>query len=101
MINISEIKEIINSNDKDEIKQFKIISVLAKSKNVIPMINLILKIEREYNEELINKINLLLSKADVGLTTPELNDGFIQEEIKEFYSEGLIRHCFKQEYDKQ
>ena len=41
-------------------------------------------------------MNLLLSKADVGLKEPELNeDGFMQKEISDFYDTAEVNHCFK------
>jgi len=42
-------------------------------------------------------MNALLSKSDIALSEPELNEGnFIQKEIKEFYkNQDVIGHCYK------
>lgn len=63
----------------------------------------ILDYERKSKKVLLENINLLLSKAHVGLEVAKYDkgtlnaDGFIQREIMQFYldNKGTIGHCFK------
>jgi len=96
-MNLNKIKEIIelpliSKSDKESL----IINEISKNENVLPTILRILNAERERKNELVNTMNLLLSKADVGLKEPKLNkDGFMQKEISEFYDTAEVNHCFK------
>ncbi len=97
-MNLNKIKDIIEmplvSQDS---KEFLIIDEISKSENVIPTILRILNAERERKSELVSTMNLLLSKADVGLKDPKFNhEGFMQKEIYEFYETSEVNHCFKQ-----
>lgn len=96
-MNLEKIKKIIDIpliSDAD--KETLIINEISKNKNVIPALINILHAEREHKSELINSMNLMLSKVDVILKQPKLNkDGFIQKEISEFYEKSGMNHCFK------
>lgn len=96
-MNLNKIKEIIELpliSDAD--KEILIINEISKNENVVPTILRILNAERERNNELVSTMNLLLSKADVGLKEPKLNEnGFMQKEISEFYDTAEVKHCFK------
>lgn len=96
-MNLNKIKEIIEMPLISEAdKESLIIEEISKSENVVPTILRILSAERERKNALVNAMNLLLSKADVGLKEPKLNeDGFIQKEISEFYDTAEVKHCFK------
>lgn len=96
-MNLKNIKEIVNNNIiSDDMKYHLIIEEIAKSEDVIPTVMLILNQERQQKQDLINELNVLLSKAHTGLEEPEFNkDGFMQKEITEFYKKGKIGHVFK------
>ncbi len=97
-MNIEELKAIINSDLPIEVMKSEIINSLAKDENVIPVVMQILEREREFKKELQTEMNLLLSKAHVGLDDKKFNSGdFMQKEIIEFYTKykGHIGHCFK------
>ena len=97
-MNIKELQSIINSGLPDEVIKSEIINSLAKDENVIPVIMNILKREREFKKEIQIEMNLLLSKAHVGLDNRKFNEGdFMQKEIIDFYTKykGHIGHCFK------
>jgi uncharacterized protein YebE (UPF0316 family) len=97
-MNIEELKSLFNSDLSDEIKKSEIINSLARDENVIPIVMRILESERRQKKELLDNMNLLLSKAHVGLEDPKFNDGgFIQKQIVEFYIKykNKIGHCFK------
>ena len=97
-MDLGKIKKIVNSDDLPDVFKSKlIIDVIAKDKNSIPDILNILNSERKQKDELTSDMNLLLSKAHLGLEKPELNnDKYIQDEIVEFYKKykGMVSHCF-------
>jgi hypothetical protein len=97
-MNLQELKSIINSELSDELKESQIIYSLSKDENIIPIIMELLERERIFKKELSSDMNLLLSKAHVGLDNKKLNeDNFMQKEIVEFYTKykGYVGHCFK------
>lgn len=97
-MDIKEIRKIINSELSDEYTEKMIINILAKDEKVIPMVMKILEQERVYKNEVYSEMNLLLSKAHLGLENKKYNsDGFMQKEIVEFYTKykGYVGHCFK------
>ena len=96
-MNLNKIKEIIEMPlISESYKKNLIIDEISKSDDVVPTILMILNAERERKNELVSTMNLLLSKADVGLKEPKLNeDGFMQKEISEFYDTAEVNHCFK------
>ena len=103
-MNLKELKSIINSGLSDEVIKSEIINSLAKDENVIPFIMKILEREREFKKEIHSEMNLLLSKAHIGLDNKKFNEGnFMQKEIIEFYTKyrGYVGHCFKKmSFDK-
>lgn len=97
-MNLQELKSIINSGLPDDVVKSEIINSLAKDENIIPVVMKILERERQFKKEIHEKMNMLLSKAHVGLDDKKFNEGnFIQKEIIEFYTKykGYIGHCFK------
>jgi len=97
-MNIDKLKTIINSEWSDEMKERGVINLIAKDENVIPLVMKILESEREQKKELLTDMNLLLSKAHVGLEDKKFNKGgFMQKEIVEFYTKykDSVGHCFK------
>src|SRR5690606_13690207 len=97
-MNIQELKSIINSGLPDDIVKSEIINSLAKDENVIPVVMEILERERQFKKEIHDEMNVLLSKAHIGLDDKKFNDGnFMQKEIIEFYTKykGYVAHCFK------
>lgn len=97
-MNIDKIREILDAGLPEGITQAAIISVLAEDERVVPMILDLLDQERKTKKELLEDINLLLSKAHVGLEDKKFNkEDFIQKEIAEFYKKNKdkVGHCFK------
>jgi len=96
-MNLNKIKEIIELPLISEAdKQNLIIIEISKNENALPTLLGLLNAERERKNELVSTMNLLLSKADVGLKEPTLNkNGFMQKEISEFYETSEVNHCFK------
>lgn len=97
-MNLQELKSIINSGLPDEVVKSEIINSLAKDENVIPVIMKILERERQFKKEIHEEMNVLLSKAHIGLDDKKFNDGnFMQKEIIEFYTKykDYVGHCFK------
>ena len=90
-MNLQELKSIINSGLSDEVIKSEIINSLAKD-------------ERQFKKEIHEEMNLLLSKAHIGLDNKKFNsDNFMQKEIIEFYTKykGYVGHCFKKlSFDK-
>ena len=97
-MNIKELKSIINSGLSDDVIKSEIINSLAKDENVIPVVMRILERERQFKKEIHNEMNVILSKAHIGLDDKKFNEGnFIQKEIIDFYTKykGYVGHCFK------
>ena len=97
-MNLQELKSIINSGLPDDVVKSEIINSLAKDENVIPVVMKILERERQFKKEIHEEMNVLLSKAHVGLDDKKFNEGnFMQKEIIEFYTKykGYVGHCFK------
>lgn len=97
-MNIKELKSIINSGLPDDIIKSEIINSLAKDENVIQDVMRILERERQLKKEIHNEMNVLLSKAHIGLDNKKFNEcNFIQKEIIDFYTKykEYIGHCFK------
>ena len=97
-MNIKELKSIINSGLPDDVIKSEIINSLAKDENVIPVVMRILERERQFKKEIHNEMNVILSKAHIGLDDKKFNEGnFIQKEIIDFYTKykGYVGHCFK------
>jgi hypothetical protein len=100
---LKEIKDVLDSDIPDDSKRYAILKLIAKDENAIPDILEILDYERKSKKALLENINLLLSKAHVGLEVAKYDknslnsDGFIQREIMQFYldNKGTIGHCFK------
>lgn len=97
-MNIKELKSIINSGLSDDVIKSEIINSLAKDENVIPVVMKILERERQFKKEIHDEMNVLLSKAHIGLDDKKFNKGnFMQKEIIDFYTKykGYVGHCFK------
>ena len=97
-MDLNKISEIVQAKYlNDEQKKTAICIEIARDPNAIPTILRILNAERSERKELVGHLNLLLSKAHIGLENPKSNkDGFMQKEISEFYKTGRISHCFKE-----
>ena len=72
-MNIKELKSIINSGLPDDVIKSEIINSLAKDENVIPVVMRILERERQFKKEIHNEMNVLLSKAHIGLDDKKFN----------------------------
>ena len=97
-MNINELKSIINSGLSDDVIKSEIINSLAKDENIIPVIMKILERERQFKKEIHDEMNVLLSKAHIGLDDKKFNKGnFMQKEIIDFSTKykGDVGHCFK------
>ena len=103
-MNVEELKSIINSGLPDDVVKSEIINSIAKDENVIPVVMKILERERQFKKEIHEEMNLLLSKAHIGLDNKKVNsDNFMQKEIIEFFTKyrGYVGHCFKKlSFDK-
>ena len=104
-MNLDEIKEIINSDLPDEIKESQLIESIANDENAVPNIMLMLAFERKTNKNLLMDMNLELSRAHIYIdmkpegkqeTKDSFNKAFIMDEIAKFYIKykGKIVHCF-------
>lgn len=97
-MNLKQLKDIILLNVPDETKEQMIIRELSKDESVIPLIMEILAYERKRKAELLEVINLELSRAHIGLENPKINkDHFMDKEIIKFYlkNKDHVGHCFK------
>ena len=97
-MNLDNFREILNSHIPENVKEQLIIREISKDESVIPTIMKILEQERLLKSELTSEMNLLLSKAHIGLDDKKFNKGnFMQKEIVEFYTKykGIVGHCFK------
>lgn len=104
-MNIAGIKAIVNSSHPEEVKEQQIIAILAHEKNVIPTILKILERERSEQKELLNDMNLELSRAHSFIEIiPEaktaknqtLDKAFVVDNIAGFYYKyrDRVSHCF-------
>ena len=103
-MNLQELKSIINSGLPDDVIKSEIINSLAKDENVIPVMMKFLERERQFKKEIHEEMNVLLSKAHVGLDDKKFNkDNFMQKEIIEFYTKykGYVGHCFKNLFENE
>lgn len=92
-MNLDRIKAIVNAGGENW--KTKLLEEIAQDKDAIPYLLRILNAERHDNQELITDLNFQLSRAHVILDSPELNKGaFVQEEIRKFYAEGRVNHCY-------
>ena len=71
-MDIKKIKEVINLDISDELKEIYILSIIADDKKAIPTILNILDNEREKREELILDSNVELSRALIVLNDDNL-----------------------------
>jgi hypothetical protein len=97
-MDLTELSGIINSGFPNDIKETMIISSLANDKKVITTILQLLESERMQEKELLLEMNVLLSKAEIGLENKKMNSkNFINKQIIDFYikHKSKIGHCFK------
>lgn len=108
-MDLKRFKEVINNPDlPDDNKEWAIIQILAKDPKVLPAILELLKTERENQRELLQDMNVQLSKADVFIDQIDFlnvkkegqsrfNKAFVKDEIEKFYAKykHVIVHCFK------
>ncbi len=104
------LKQILDSTLPEEVKEHKIIEVIAADKNALPEMMKILMAERSFNSELIRDMNAELSRAHIFIEgevsdKPSKNKkdpnagfskGFVMGEIEKFYTKykSVVRHCF-------
>ena len=102
-MDIKSIKNIVNRDIPDSVKESMIIDELTKDKDVLPTLMLILNQERRSQKELIQDMNLELSRAHIYIETQKedkkeegFNKSFVIKEISNFYKKykGVVRHCF-------
>jgi hypothetical protein len=87
-MNIEQIKQIVNSSVKDDVKEALIIRVLALDKKVIPDILNVLYGEREQKERLITDMNVEISRYNIHINNKTLlkeNKDFLNKETKKLY----------------
>lgn len=111
LMNLANLKIVLNSSQPDNIKRAAIISILAEDKQVIPLIMDILEQERIQNKELLSDMNLELSRSFITITDPNfakegakakrdqpyISRDFVIGEIKKFYLKWheRIKCCFQ------
>jgi hypothetical protein len=100
-VDLNEIKSIVNSDLSDEVKKSEVINCLARDENVIPLVMSILESERKQDKKVYSEMNLLLSRAHIGLEDPKFA-GTTASDIVEFYlkhrNKKGIGHCHKNIY---
>lgn len=99
-MNLDDILAVLQSDIPSSTKRTTILMIISNDEEAIPDLLKMLKYERERNKELTLEMNMQLSRADMGLKSPSLNEGnFIVKEIKKFYEQykGRVTHCFKNE----
>lgn len=90
---LERIKSIVN--DGYENWQQLLLEEVAKDRHAIQHVLTMLAAEREETSQLTTDLNAQLSRAHVALENPAINkDGFVQKEIRKFYKEGRISHCY-------
>ena len=98
-MDLDKLREILDEKSiTEQAKEHLIISQIARDENVIPLVMKILDAERNHKKEMSSEMNVLLSKAHIGLDNKKFNKGnFMQKEIIEFYTKykDYIGHCFK------
>ena len=104
-MDIDIIKDIVNSDSPNHLKENQLLFHLAKSESCIPTLLRILDRERSSNKELITDMNLELSRAHIYIdmmreskedSKGSFNKGFILDEIAKFYFKykQVVTHCF-------
>lgn len=99
-MDIQNIRDIVSQNYSDEITEQLIIQDFAEDKNAIHKIMKVLDFERRTNKELIQDMNLELSRLHRMYENPKIGgkdrDKFVNENINSFYKKwrGKIRHYF-------
>jgi len=117
-MDIDKIKDIVNNRIKPkETQEQEIIQVIARDQKAIPLMMQLLSAERATKQNLIDDMNLELSRADVHIQNPVLaareknatrnNEQlrldqareFVLNNITAFYAKykGVIRHCFNKQ----
>ena len=94
-MNIKLIKEIVNSNNSDELKEKMIISALSIDKKLIPTILEILQEERVVKDELILDSNAELSRALIVLRDNNLKSNKKIIADPKWVSGEIIKHYKK------
>ena len=103
-MDLNKIKQIVDSKNSDFTKESQLLVLFANSEDFLPRLLEIIQYERDKNKELIGELNFQLSRADLGLEKPILNENsFINKEISNFYDryEDFVGHCFKSKNDKR
>jgi hypothetical protein len=104
-MNIDVIRDIVLSEDSLSMKEYKLIAHLAEDENCIPTLLRILNRERAMKKELIQDMNLELSRAHIYIdmraeskaeNKESFNKGFVLDEIAKFYLKykKVVTHCF-------
>ncbi len=103
-MDIKTLKEIVNSDASNELKEKLIINCLASDENAISNVLKILHEERKNKSELIRDMNAELSRAHIYIEINKedktekttFNKDFIMEVIKKFYTKykHVVTHCF-------
>lgn len=106
-MNIDNIKEIVGASVPDNLKRRLILVDIAKDDNCIIDILEIIEQERKVKKQLINDMNLELSrshcyiqdrKESVASKSKRFNKAFLMKSIEDFYEKykGVVTHCFNQ-----
>lgn len=98
-MNLNNIKEIVDSNLPNNIKEKLIIVELSKDSQVIPKVMEILNVEREANKSLITDANVQISRFVAQAQSPRLVEKeFLIEQAKKFYDKyEQIQPCYNLE----
>lgn len=111
-MDLNKIQKIVNSHTSEDAKKHLILKTIAEDKKAIPMLLEMFNSERHFNNELINDLNLELSRTHIYIEELDKNKRikqsknktkgllfdtkFVLEKVEEFYTKysKSIKHCF-------
>lgn len=99
-MDLEKIGQILESVLPDDLKEKKILDIMAEDNRCLEYMLFMLNSERTRKKNLISEMNVLISQTDTILENPKLNkDGFFTKKIKDFFTnksgkDGIF-HCFK------
>lgn len=97
-MDLNKIQQVLNMGIPDAVKRWTILNIISEDEDALVNMIEIIGMERTRKKELILEMNMQLSRADMGLQAPKLNDdNFIVKEIGKFYeaNKEQIGHCFR------
>lgn len=99
-MNLIKIRQILEMPLEDSFIEQLILKELALDEKVLPMMLEIIHLERQIKSELIDEMNLELSRADVFIEDNRAGGKeFVSTQIFEFYKRNLryVQHRFRED----